>query len=234
MKDISIIIPTFNNVEYLDECLNSVLEAGKNKNIEILVGIDNCEKTFNYVNSKNWDNSIVFYYFENNVGPYVVKNSLISESGSDKIIFFDSDDVMCDNMIDYIFDNLNTYRFVRPKMFEFIDVITESMKLGEHACGVIGIDKNLFLEYNGYEPWPCGADSEFLNRMSKNNITCFKSENELMYRRIHNSSLTKKDETSLLSPLRAEQIKKIAMKSFKGQFGPLDKINVGNFKKIIK
>jgi hypothetical protein len=49
--EISVIIPTFNNVEYIDECINSIMESSKKVSIEILVGIDGCQKTLNYVKS---------------------------------------------------------------------------------------------------------------------------------------------------------------------------------------
>ena len=50
--EVSVIIPTFNNVEYIDECINSIMESSKNFSVEILVGIDGCQKTLDYVKQK--------------------------------------------------------------------------------------------------------------------------------------------------------------------------------------
>ena len=42
---ITIITTAFNNTEYIEECLDSILTSAKNLEFEVLVGVDNCEKT---------------------------------------------------------------------------------------------------------------------------------------------------------------------------------------------
>ena len=44
---ISVIIPTFDNIEYIDETLDSIYKSGKNFDYEILIGIDGCNKSLN-------------------------------------------------------------------------------------------------------------------------------------------------------------------------------------------
>ena len=47
--DYSIIVPTFNNTNYIDECIDSLMESSNGLSYEILIGIDGCQKTYNYL-----------------------------------------------------------------------------------------------------------------------------------------------------------------------------------------
>ena len=46
---VSICIPTFNNTKYLKDCLDSVYLSGENFEYEVLIGIDGCENTLEYI-----------------------------------------------------------------------------------------------------------------------------------------------------------------------------------------
>jgi len=192
-KKISVVIPTFNNIEFLDECLDSVLRSMKNLDGEILVGIDGCETTLEYITKKEYDLRIKFYYFKVNSGPYVVKNSLSQISKSEIILFFDKN------------------------------------SKGEFGEGILAIKKSIFLSLNGFEPWRCAADSEFISRLYKNNYT-FKGTNTVrMFRRIHPESITMKSETSYYSKQRRRYVELMNSKTY---FGPLDKLHTEIFYKI--
>ena len=117
-KELSIIMPTFNNTKYIDESLNTIINSGKNHNIEILVGIDGCEKTLDYIKQKTYPDFVKFYYFTTNNGPYSIKNSLAQISNSDSLLFFDSDDIMTESTINEIISNIGHYDMVRLKYKE--------------------------------------------------------------------------------------------------------------------
>ena len=224
LNTISIIIPTYNNIEYLDESLNSIINSGKNHNIEILVGIDGCQKTLDYVKQKTYPEFVKFHYFNSNNGPYDIKNTLTKISNSEKIIFFDSDDIMTDTTIDEVVVNLGRYDLVRLKYKEIRDNKT-SDKTNFHE-GAIGINKNIFLSMNGFEPWMCAADSDFLGRLYKKKPRIYHTKNLSMYYRRHNTSLTLKKETGMTSPLRATYAK--TSKNKKGDGNP-DKLHTRDF-----
>jgi len=224
LNTISVIIPTYNNIEYLDESLNSIINSGKNYNIEILVGIDGCQKTLDYVKQKTYPEFVNFYYFNSNNGPYDIKNTLTKISNSEKIIFFDSDDIMTDTTIDEVVVNLVRYDLVRLKYKEIRDNKT-SDKTNFHE-GAIGINKNIFLSMNGFEPWMCAADSDFLGRLYKRKPRIYHTKNLSMYYRRHNTSLTLKKETGMASPLRATYAK--TSKNKKGDGNP-DKLYTRDF-----
>ena len=221
---VSVIIPTYNNIEYLEESLNSIINSGKNHNIEILVGIDGCKKTLNYVKQKTYPNFVKFYYFNSNNGPYDIKNTLTKISNSDKIIFFDSDDIMTDSAITEVIDNLGRYDLVRLKYKEIRNNKT-SEKTNFHE-GAIGINKNLFLSMNGFEPWMCAADSDFLGRLYKRKPRIYHTKNLSMYYRRHDTSLTMKKETGMASSLRGGYAR--MSKNKKGDGNP-DKLYTRDF-----
>lgn len=230
-KDLSIIVPTFDVVEYLDECLESILNSVKNLNCEILVGIDACQKTLNHVKSKTYDERIVFTFFDKNIGPYIIKNSLSKIAKSKNILFFDSDDIMNENMILDIHNKLNDNIFIKPMYLDFKTgenyKSIKSTKGNGYGEGVFAIKKNVFLSMNGFEPWRCAADSDFMGRLYKNKHK-FSYTTEISFlRRVHGKSLTVKPETNYSSSLRSQYVK---ISKGKTDYGPLNKLNTQNFK----
>ena len=54
---LSVIIPTFNSVDFLDELINSILKNNFNGEYEVLFGIDSCVSTLTYVKGRNYPNN---------------------------------------------------------------------------------------------------------------------------------------------------------------------------------
>ena len=233
-KVLSIIISTYDHPQFLSECLNSIIDSIKNLNCEILVGIDNCEKTLVYVKDNSFDNRIRFYFFEKNVGPYIVKNSLSKISNSDYILFFDSDDIIKAELIDDIITNKNTYDLIKPMYLDFqkdVKFIDEKILLSKtYGEGVFGVKKELFLRFNGFEGWRCAADSDLMGRLYKNKVKLIHTKRIGFYRRIHSDSLTQRPETNFFSPLRA---KYASISKHKQYHGPLDKLIIEPFYLVI-
>jgi glycosyltransferase involved in cell wall biosynthesis len=230
---LSIIIPTFNNVKYIDECLESVIKSVKDLSCEILVGIDKCENTLNHIKLNKYDKRIRFFYFENNVGPYIIKNTLTNISKSSDILFFDSDDVMKENMIPDILSNLKFYSCVKPMYINFNNnenhTLLKDRLSKTFGEGVFAIKKNVFLNLNGFEGWRCAADSEFNSRLFKNKNSLTYTKSLSFYRRIHNNSLTSKPETGYSSELRRNYVKTMNKRK---NFGPLPTLVTSFFNEI--
>jgi glycosyltransferase involved in cell wall biosynthesis len=200
-KSVSIIIPTYKNIEYIDETLITIMNSGKNHNIEILVGIDECVETLEYIKNKPYPKFVKFYYFNSNNGPYDIKNTLTQISNSDNLLFFDSDDIMSETTIKDVVNNLGLYEVIKLKYKEIIDgkIQENTESFGE---GVFAIKKNIFLQMNGFEPWKVAADSDFMSRLYKKKSKIFHTNNvSFLYRR-HTTSLTKRPDTGMASKLR--------------------------------
>lgn len=231
-KEISIIIPTFNNTEFMIQCLSSVIESVKSLNCEILVGIDNCEKTLEFIKHNIFDDRIRFFYFQQNVGPYIVKNTLVKNSNSNIILFFDSDDVMGENMVKEILRLQMFIDFVRPKYLNFTgetpnnNFVSKENYWGE---GVFSIKKELFLSMNGFEGWRTSADTDFMGRLYKNNCKSINSPTVLFYRRLHQNSLTQSRQTGYGSIVRTKYNNLIENKK---TFGPLPMLQISQFYEV--
>ena len=231
-KKISVIIPTFDNVDYLQECLDSVVKScGNLQNFEILVGVDCCPKTLKFIQDNTFDLHIKFFYFKENIGPYIIKNTLAKLSKSNNVIFFDSDDVMNDIMINEILSHLEKSECVKPMYHNFSDKIDyDDPKYTKYSNlfgeGVFGIRKNIFLNLNGFEGWRCAADSDFMVRLQKNGVTFKLTNNSLFYRRIHLKGLTSSPETNYGSKLRKHYVE---LSKAKTDFGPLKELTISEF-----
>jgi hypothetical protein len=238
--DLSIIVPTYDNVEYLEDFINSVKRAKKNFNIEVLIGIDNCQKTKSFAQSKfdKFLPYVKFFFFSKSSGPYIIRNSLSQISMSDKLLFVDSDDLLHENIITETLNNLQSHDVVRFKFYNFsnqidLDNIKKENINPFHSIGQLGIYKKLFNQYNGFEPWSCGADSEFKMREEGNKLKTKKTDQILYYRRRHDKNLTIKPETNHKSKLRQSYNFEILQRKRKQQFTKYSEITTTNFDRII-
>jgi len=204
---LSVIIPTFDSIEFLNELILSIENNKYDKEFEILFGIDNCEKTLEYIRTQEFPKNFFFYYFKENGGPYIIKNTLSELAKYDKIFFFDSDDVMLENLLYEVDQGLDKYDCVKPKFINFKDhkgkrnFGNDGVMYGE---GVFGIKKEIFLNMNGFEGWKVAADSDFMGRIYKFNKRINLTSDVLFHRRIHNKSLTRRKDTGYASQMRGD------------------------------
>jgi GT2 family glycosyltransferase len=205
-KGLSIIIPTYQVPEYLSECIFSILKQKTPFDKEILVGIDNCEITIDYIKKhKHEFYGVRFFHFNENVGPFVIKNNLSEIAQYDNLLFFDSDDFMVSDMLEKTYNEIQSFDVIKFRFVDFFNNDLNKTKGGTKiAHGIIGIKKNVFEELNGFESWICGADTEFLDRLSFKGFSTKVIDDISFFRRIHNQNLTIKSETNFKSELRKE------------------------------
>ena len=146
MSGVSVIISAYKASEFIEECLDSILEQQTNFDYEVLVGVDGCPDTLNKIKDilyKYKDFNFRFYYFEINVGKYLMVNSMAKESIYDNLAFFDVDDIMMNNFIEdnfkHLSDNLKTTGF---RSVEFKGVNVDIIRNTPHVTdnGWIGPD----------------------------------------------------------------------------------------------
>ena len=204
---LSVIIPTYKNVIFLDELFLSIENSRYDNEFEVLIGIDNCYETIDYIYNKEFPKNFKFFFFLENQGPYVIKNTLVEISQYDKILFFDSDDVILPNLFEEIDSQLNTYDLIKPKYIDFEDNNNQrefKSKKNTFGEGVFGIKKDIFLSINGFEGWRVAADSDLMSRLYKMNLKILHTNHILFHRRLHKNSLTIHPETNLSSKMRAK------------------------------
>lgn len=208
-EGVSICVTAWHTQDYIEECLDSIEKQSYFKNFdkfEVLVAVDGCEETLNKLKEiKHKYRKIKVYYSHENKGTYVLSNTLMSMAKYKYIIRFDSDDIMCEDMVYEIMSAKKGYDIVRYSYLDFID--GEDIKQGKmsqtYAFGTIMADKKFFKKFGGYRPLPCAADSDFLSR-TKKFAKVFYINTPLFYRRRHSESLTTRPETNMQSAIRNE------------------------------
>lgn len=191
---ISVIIPAYKATRYIDECLASIQGA------EILVGIDSCQETLDHLKDCN----IKLFYFTENVGPFVIKNTLVDQASNEHILFFDSDDVLIEGVIERIDERLAEIDYVKLNYINFYNKPTTKGHMMSDA--VIAIKRSVFNSLNGFQPWRCAADTELSNRLQHNNLKHSVLDGLAYHRRLHGENLTMKKETGHKSLIREKYV----------------------------
>ena len=123
---ISVIIPTRNVVSYLEECLLSIKQQkilDPDVTFDIWIGVDNCEQTLSYLRERIIDfPAAKAFYFNEHLGPYIIRNTLATLCDADYIVFFDSDDIMTDGFLQSLIAPLKSNDIVQFGLNDFIEV----------------------------------------------------------------------------------------------------------------
>ncbi len=210
---ISVVMPAFNVAEFIEEALDSVHAQGPG---EILVGVDRCAITLDKLLSiRHKYPELKIYWSDTNVGPYVIRNSLVLKSSGSGIVFFDTDDVMMPGMITAIREKLaEGYDTVRYRLVAFNNgTAKETGKPSAwYAFGSTGMTRAAFDRAGGFLPWRCAGDKELVERCFNFMKTCMLPEPMYYYRR-HTKNLTRLPETGMRSTMRAEYAAKIVRRT---------------------
>ncbi|MGK0253885.1 MAG: glycosyltransferase involved in cell wall biosynthesis [Mariniflexile sp.] len=201
---ISIIICTYNRAEYLNTCINSIINQS-NKNWELIIVDDGSDdNTFEIVNGYLIKYSNIRYVKHQNIKLALSRNIGLLLSLGKYITFLDSDDTFKENhiesrldfmtqnpLIDLIYGGveLNEEIFVADyyKPGKLINV--ENCVLGSTFFG----KRKVFFEIAGYNNLNYGEDTEFLERAEKKfNVHKLAEPKTYIYTRAQNSiSMTK-------------------------------------------
>lgn len=205
-KGVSIILTAWNTQEYIKECLDSVSKQDffKGNNYEILLGIDACDKTFKRVKEIMGDyKNLKVFYFKDNVGTYVVSNTLASMAQYEYLYRFDTDDIMLPNAVSTLISYAEKHNddLVLSKCQNMYSTTGKVDKKGILAHGQIFIKTDTFLDFGGFRPFKCGADSELFQRI-KNFIAFDTMNKSCAYRRLHSTNLTGIAATGMKSEYR--------------------------------
>ncbi len=158
---VSVIMPARRTEKYIEKALKSIYDQSwlPKAGWEMLVGVDDCPGTLRELESMSLPNTRVFY-FDVNVGPYIIRNTLVEKTKYDNILFFDSDDTACPDLI----KAAASTRAAGPVRFRYMDHSDTC------AHGIFHVSKAVFSELGGFQPWLCAADTEFHRRAAYHGI----------------------------------------------------------------
>lgn len=170
------LIAAFKAENFILDTIRSILNLEtRYQKIEILLGIDACFYTTKQLLGTPLPENVKIYFFQENIGPYLIFNTLALKAKSDNIIFFGADDLALPNFLEIFNKNIVKYDMVRFGCYSFKDGEDynnkENLKLLPVVVGGCkGIKKSIFFELNGYFKWRASADDEFGRRIISKNI----------------------------------------------------------------
>lgn len=239
---ISICITAYKSKDFIKETLDSIAQQSYfklNNNWEIIIGIDGCEETLEYVKEImcNYKNTRV-YMMKSNMGTYVTTNTIMKLAKYDKLFRFDSDDIMLPDCIEKIMNTFREHPDLDVCRLKFDDMksnkISRCGKNNKHLSrGQHIITSKLFNKFNGYRDWKCAGDYEFLERIHK-----FVNEyilNDIVFLlRYTEKSLTSNEKTGMKSETRKYYHKFIQEHIYTNECDAvLDKCVTNSYKKIL-
>ena len=150
-KNVSIIIPHFNNNKNLQNLVNSILKQSEfTKKDELLIIDDNSKIKPYFKNSK----LIKIYYHKNNLGPSASRNTGIRKAKNEILFFLDSDTELLSNGLKKIKNHfnhkknekiLNGYCHYNPINSNWF---TKYKGINEHLWGIKQITNNGYKIFN--------------------------------------------------------------------------------------
>lgn len=238
---ISICITAYKATKFIKETLDSIITQTYfklNNNWEIIIGIDGCEETLNYIKSimHNYKN-IRVYMMKSNMGTYITTNTIMNLAKYDKLFRFDSDDIMLPDCVEKIMNLFREKPDTEVCRLHFDNVKSNKIYrrngIGNFGYGQHVVKKRIFKKFNGYRPWKCSGDYEFLKRI--HNFVKEEFLQDVVYLlRWSENSLTSNPETNSKSEIRKYCAEFIKTHSYNSpNEARLDKCVINSYKKIV-
>ena len=106
-KDLSIIIPVYNCENYIENCLQSIINQKLNMDYEIIcINDGSTDSSLSVMNKIAINNKNIKIISQKNRGLSGARNTGLNNSKGKYILFVDSDDFICDNSINYYYDRI--------------------------------------------------------------------------------------------------------------------------------
>lgn len=184
----SVLIPAFKSQDFLEEAISVFVESGR---CQVVIGIDGCSTTLRAARKLPAD----IYYSHENVGSYMIRNSLVKYARHKRLIFFDADDVPLPNILEQI--EATGKDIVRFKYQNFnhpkVHSPSEEINVSE---GVFMIDRDKFVGMNGFfTRYRCGFDTEFRKRTEHHRMDAGLTDEVVFLRRFHATNVTRMPKT---------------------------------------
>jgi hypothetical protein len=200
--NVAVIIAAYQaQARWLVECIGSIEESAFQADVrlDIRVGVDGCQQTATYL-----DDLITPYWWSPvNVGPYVMRNSLIALAPADAFVAFDADDVMLTTYFSTVLPLLRPYALVGPSRLECDEHLTR-IERKPYRHGVCAFRAELLGRLGGYKAERLAADVDFIARARTVGIVPHVTKESCYLRRRHSASLTHAVGTAKGSATREE------------------------------
>ena len=198
-KVISVLMSAYKTQDYVEESICSILdqELPPGYSLELIIGIDGCQETYDVIKNIE-DCRVGIFYSEENVGTYNIFNSIFPLSTGEHFIRFDSDDIMGKNYIKTLLKNMikNDLDVTGTKFVCFNDDMTKTINHfnRDHIADGVRMWKRKYWisKIGGYESDLLSGDTEANNRAIYGHSANFTHTDGVYFSyRNHSISLTK-------------------------------------------
>lgn len=225
----AVIIAAHRASRWIGACVASVrasaADCAANVRIERRIGVDACAETANTLDQLGEP----YFLAAENVGAYVMRNSLVTASPADAYVMFDADDVMLPAFLPRMVRALRAKPIVGPSRIECDEhlVPRQPHRVTTYKHGVCGIRHDAWEQLGGFRAERFGADTDLIARadmrVRRHGRLFVRVErtviSEAMYlRRRHGDSLTRHPDTGFHSRSRAEAIHRMDAARAAGQW----------------
>lgn len=163
------------------------------------IGVDGCEDT----SRRLMELGRPHWYSPENVGAYVMRNSLIEMDPADAYAVFDADDVMLPEYLRTLIGWSDIGKGIAgPSMYRIDEDGARIPGKQRYCWGVALIRREAWAQLGGFRAWPVAADSDLIRRARRLGIRIRAGATPLFERRVLAGSLTRATETGMESEMR--------------------------------
>ena len=200
--DVAVIMAAWNASRYILEALESIEQQKPRTGwaYGLRLGVDGCEATSRFLIRAG----VTHWWSPENVGPYVMRNSLIELAPCAAYAIFDADDKMRDEYLAELLAWVGSDGIAGAGRTQVKADGTLLKRRTSYKSGVCIISHDAWKKLGGYRPWPMAADYDLITRANKLKIPVRAVKKALYIRRVHSDSLTQRKETGFKSQQRVE------------------------------
>ena len=200
----AVIVAAYRTPEpWLRECIESIRgqEPLDGWEYELRIGVDGCEDTAATLDRMDEP----YHCAPENVGPYLIRNSLVTSSTADAYAIFDADDRMHAAYLRTLIPQA-TPDGIAGSARRSIDAGGEVTRVRHgYVNGVCVLSHAAWDKLGGYRPWRIAADHDLISRAKAMGVPVRKHGEPLYDRRHHPESLTARSATHLRSKARKDR-----------------------------
>ena len=162
MKKCCAILAAYNAADYIETCLAcfKALDPCDGWEYELVIGVDGCEKTAAKLRALN----IPFYWSPENVGAYVLRNSLIEKSPADMYAVIDADDKVHPDYLSSLIPLADAHGLAGPGLHIVDDQDRTITDFRPFLTGVAVFRRDVFEALGGFRPDRVSCDFDFILR----------------------------------------------------------------------
>lgn len=202
----AVIVSAWKATRYVWETLESIKAqlARERWEYSLRLGVDGCEETSRYLLRLG----VPHWWSSRNVGPYIMRNSLIGLEPATAYAIFDADDTMRPEYLRELLAWIGPTGIAGAGRTQVDDQGKLLKRRTKYRSGVCVITHRAWTELGGYRPWPMAADHDLIKRAGKLGIPVRAVAKALYVRRVHPASLTQRKDTGFKSQQRLEFVKR--------------------------